>query len=283
MLGSTTNSRISLFGPLTWRCKWISRWIRLSLIFYNSYYKALTFYLQEQPILLTDLLTVLIPRIDHSCVVRMFRQIDHIPLIRSYLIAVQQVCSRSETCMLCSFTSLIFLQSNLEAVNDAYNDLLIEEEEHKTLWYSIDSFDNFNNTGLAKWLERHELLEFRRLAAHLYKVCLFFLSASLVTFCLYWPWTRICYPSQRTCSLEQTRSWTVYRLNIKDSVGMNLYIIFIPCLSFLLHIGFQSRLRIPSNLLKSSCAWRVSQVPQNHWALSLESFLYIIVVKFLTR
>jgi clathrin heavy chain len=56
-----------------------------------SYYKALSFYLQEQPTLLTDLLSVLIPRIDHSRVVRMFRQVDHIPLIRSYLIAVQHV------------------------------------------------------------------------------------------------------------------------------------------------------------------------------------------------
>ena len=41
--------------------------------------------------LLTDLLTILIPRIDHSRVVRTFRQIDHIPLIRTYLIAVQHV------------------------------------------------------------------------------------------------------------------------------------------------------------------------------------------------
>ena len=65
----------------------------------------------------------------------------------------------------CSFASLIFLQSNLEAVNDAYNDLLIEEEDYKTLRDSIDSFDHFNNIGLAKRLERHELLEFRRLAA----------------------------------------------------------------------------------------------------------------------
>jgi clathrin heavy chain len=59
----------------------------------TSYYKALSFYLQEQPPLLTDLLTVLIPRIDHSRIVRMFRQVDHIPLIRSYLIAVQHVSS----------------------------------------------------------------------------------------------------------------------------------------------------------------------------------------------
>ena len=55
-------------------------------------------------------------------------------------------------------------QSNLEAVNDAYLDLLIEEEDYKTLRDSIDSFDNYNNIGLAKRLEKHELLEFRRLA-----------------------------------------------------------------------------------------------------------------------
>ncbi|KAF8582771.1 clathrin heavy chain 1 [Ramaria rubella] len=113
------------------------------------YYKALTFYLQEQPTLLTDLLTVLIPRIDHSRVVRMFRNQDNVPLIRSYLIAVQHL--------------------NIEAINDAYNELLIEEEDYKTLRDSIDSFDNFNNVGLAKRLQSHELLEFRRLAAHLYK------------------------------------------------------------------------------------------------------------------
>jgi len=66
--------------------------------------------------------------------------------------------------------ALSLLQLNIEAVNDAYNDLLIEEEDYKTLRDSIDSFDNFDNTSLARRLEQHELLEFRRLAAHLYKV-----------------------------------------------------------------------------------------------------------------
>ena len=98
----------------------------------------------------------------------MFKQVDHIPLIRSYLIAVQHL--------------------NIEAVNDAYNDLLIEEEDYKTLRDSIDSFDNFNNIGLAKRLEQHELLEFRRLAAHLYKV-----SVLHCTFCI-----RTHYPRRRT-------------------------------------------------------------------------------------
>jgi clathrin heavy chain len=129
---------------------------------------------------LTDLLTVLIPRIDHSRVVRMFRQIDHIPLIRSYLIAVQQV--RNMFVLHDHVSSLIILQFNLEAVNDAYNDLLIEEEDYKTLRDSIDSFDNFNNIGLAKRLEKHELLEFRRLAVHLYKACSFILYARPSTY-----------------------------------------------------------------------------------------------------
>ena len=126
----------------------------------------MSFYLQEQPPLLTDLLTVLIPRIDHSRVVRMFRQVDHIPLIRSYLIAVQHVGPFT----LNQDIYLLLFQLNIEAVNDAYNDLLIEEEDYKTLRDSIDSFDNFDNGGLARRLEKHELLEFRRLAAHLYKV-----------------------------------------------------------------------------------------------------------------
>jgi clathrin heavy chain len=57
----------------------------------HSYYRALSFYLEEHPTLLTDLLTVLTPRINHARVVRMFRKQDHLPLIRNYLIAVQEV------------------------------------------------------------------------------------------------------------------------------------------------------------------------------------------------
>ena len=115
------------------------------------YYRALTFYLEQHPLLLNDLLTVLAKRIDHARVVRMFKKRDHdnVPLIRSYLMSIQHL--------------------NIEAVNDAYNDLLIEEEDYETLRVSIDGFDNFDAISLAQRLERHELLEFRRLAAHLYR------------------------------------------------------------------------------------------------------------------
>ncbi|KAJ3029464.1 hypothetical protein HDV00_009596 [Rhizophlyctis rosea] len=113
------------------------------------YYKALRFYLDEQPLLINDLLTALTPRVDHTRVVQMFQKTNNLPLIQPYLIAVQQ--------------------ANNQAVNTAYNDLLIEEEDYKSLRDSIDHFNNFDNLALAQRLEKHELLEFRRIAAHLYK------------------------------------------------------------------------------------------------------------------
>ncbi|KAJ3117386.1 hypothetical protein HDU96_006911 [Phlyctochytrium bullatum] len=113
------------------------------------YYKSLRFYLEEQPMLINDLLVVLTPRIDHTRVVQMFQKTNNLPLIKPYLIAVQQ--------------------ANNLAVNTAYNDLLIEEEDFKSLRDSVDHFDNFDLLALALRLEKHELLEFRRIAAHLYK------------------------------------------------------------------------------------------------------------------
>jgi clathrin heavy chain len=113
------------------------------------YYKSLRFYLEEQPMLINDLLTVLTPRIDHTRVVKLFEKSDNIPLIKPYLVSVQS--------------------TNNFAVNTAYNELLIEEEDYKLLRDSIDHFDNFDNIALAQRLENHELLEFRRIAAHLYK------------------------------------------------------------------------------------------------------------------
>ncbi|KAL7409328.1 clathrin heavy chain 1 [Mrakia frigida] len=114
------------------------------------YYKALTFYLSEQPTLLTDLLVVLTPRIDHARVVRMFQRKDNdnVPLIKNYLVAIQHL--------------------DIAEVNDAYNELLIEEEQVPTLRDSILNFSNFDSMALARRLEAHELLEFRRLAVVLY-------------------------------------------------------------------------------------------------------------------
>ncbi|KAK3718293.1 Clathrin heavy chain [Vermiconidia calcicola] len=113
------------------------------------YYRALNFYLQEQPSLITDLLQVLTPRIDVNRVVRMFEKSDNIPLIKPFLLNVQS--------------------QNKRAVNDAINDLLIEEEDYKQLRDSVQNFDNYEAVALAQRLEKHDLVFFRQIAASIYR------------------------------------------------------------------------------------------------------------------
>ncbi|KAI9851696.1 MAG: hypothetical protein M1838_003034 [Thelocarpon superellum] len=113
------------------------------------YYRALNFYLQEQPSLLTDLLAALTPRVDVNRVVRMFEKSDNIPLIKPFLLNVQT--------------------QNKKAVNHAIHDLLIEEEDYKTLRDSVEHYDNYDPVELAQRLERHELVFFRQIAANIYR------------------------------------------------------------------------------------------------------------------
>lgn len=113
------------------------------------YYRALSFYLEEQPTLLTDLLQALTPRIDVNRVVRMFLKSDNIPLIKPFLLSVQA--------------------QNKREVNNALNDLLIEEEDYKTLRDSVNNYDNYDPVDLAQRLERHDLVFFRQIAANIYR------------------------------------------------------------------------------------------------------------------
>eukprot|EP00118_Oscarella_pearsei_P024527 m.306251 g.306251 ORF g.306251 m.306251 type:complete len:1689 (+) comp41084_c0_seq1:100-5166(+) len=113
------------------------------------YYRALQFYLGTKPMLINDLLLVLSPRLDHTRAVTFFIRATQLPLVKPYLRSVQNL--------------------NNKAVNEALNGLLIEEEEYQGLRNSIDAFDNFDNIALAQRLEKHELLEFRRIGAYLYK------------------------------------------------------------------------------------------------------------------
>ena len=113
------------------------------------YYRSLNFYLQEQPTLLTDLLQVLTSRIDVNRVVRMFEKSDNIPLIKPFLLNVQS--------------------QNKRAVNNAIHDILIEEEDYKTLRDSVDNYDNYDPVDLASRLEKHELVFFRQIAASVYR------------------------------------------------------------------------------------------------------------------
>lgn len=99
-----------------------------------------------------------------------------LPLVKPYLRSVQN--------------------HNNKSVNEALNNLFISEEDyqvsvfslsmsmwvginvclllfpcflHQALRTSIDAYDNFDNISLAQRLEKHELIEFRRIAAYLFK------------------------------------------------------------------------------------------------------------------
>uniref|UniRef100_A0A671RCM6 Clathrin heavy chain n=1 Tax=Sinocyclocheilus anshuiensis TaxID=1608454 RepID=A0A671RCM6_9TELE len=113
------------------------------------YYKSLQFYLDYKPLLLNDLLSVLAPRLDHSRAVSYFSRVNQLRLVKPYLRSVQSHNNRD--------------------VNEALNNLLTEEEDYQGLRASIDAYDNFDSIGLAQRLETHELIEFRRIAAYLYK------------------------------------------------------------------------------------------------------------------
>ena len=113
------------------------------------YYRALNFYLEQQPSLLTDLLQALTARIDVNRVVRLFEKSDNIPLIKPFLLNVQS--------------------QNKRAVNNAINDHLIEEEDYKTLKDSVENYDNYDAVELAQRLESHELVFFRQIASNIYR------------------------------------------------------------------------------------------------------------------
>ncbi|KAI6215352.1 hypothetical protein M3Y94_00375700 [Aphelenchoides besseyi] len=114
------------------------------------YYKAINFYLTYKPMLLNDLLTVLAPRLDLSRTVSIFSSDDDsLSLVAPFLRQVQNL--------------------NNKALNECLNQLFIREEDYEALRSSIDSYDNFDKIALATQLENHELTEFRRIAAHLFK------------------------------------------------------------------------------------------------------------------
>lgn len=58
---------------------------------------------------------------------------------------------------------------NNKSVNEALNQVLISEEDYNGLRVSIDAYDNFDNIALAQKLEKHSLIQFRRISAYLYK------------------------------------------------------------------------------------------------------------------
>jgi len=116
---------------------------------HDLYYRAMIFYLEEEPMLLNDLLKILSMKIDLSKAVSVMRKAGHLPLITPFLKSTQN--------------------QNISAVNEALNEIYVENEDHENLKQSIMEYDNFESLNLAQWLENHELLDFRRIAAIIYR------------------------------------------------------------------------------------------------------------------
>jgi len=114
------------------------------------YYKGVSFYLSEHPLELNDLLMELHQQLDHTKVVNLVKPFGALPLIQKYLLYIQQ--------------------NNILAVNEAINQMYLDEENYKGLRESIDTHNQFDQAALAMKLENHELLEFRRVSAQLFKL-----------------------------------------------------------------------------------------------------------------
>lgn len=113
-------------------------------------YRGIQFYIKQHPKLTDDLLNSLATRIDASRVVKLVRKLQQLPIIYRFLQNVQS--------------------SNQAAVNDALNELFVEEGNFRDLRVSIETYHEFDWQKLASSTENHAQLEFRRIAATLYRL-----------------------------------------------------------------------------------------------------------------
>jgi len=112
-------------------------------------YKAVRFYLSEHPLSAMDILTTVVKKVDNEKVVRIARELKLLPLIKTYLESVQE--------------------QNVVGVNEALNELYVDEEDFESLRHSIDTYHNFDPIVLARKLKGLDGLEVRRIAAYLYR------------------------------------------------------------------------------------------------------------------
>jgi len=113
------------------------------------FYKAIDFYLKQQPLLLNDLLAVMSQRLDHVRVISQLRKAGHMPVVKKYLLATQPL--------------------NIKEVNDALYELYVQDEDHEALAAGVVEYTNFDAIEMAQMCEKHPLLQFRRIGAMLYK------------------------------------------------------------------------------------------------------------------
>jgi len=135
-------------SPSAWKHDLFSQNI-IKVSNHDLFYRAMIFYLEEEPALLNDLLKLIGLKLDLSKCVSIMKRTGHIALITPFLKSVQN--------------------QNISAVNEALNEIYLENEDYESLRMSIKEYDSFESLKLASDLETHVLLECRRIAALLYR------------------------------------------------------------------------------------------------------------------
>lgn len=112
-------------------------------------YNAISFYLEEEPMKLNELLKQINSKIDHGKAVSLIRKTGYTPLIIDWLKSIQN--------------------QNIQSVNDALNNIYLEMEDYESLRNSIQNFDSIDAIGLAKQIEGSDHPEFRRISSLIYR------------------------------------------------------------------------------------------------------------------
>lgn len=115
----------------------------------DLHYRAIQFYLEEQPHQLNDLLKGIAKKVDLVRTVQLMKRSGYIALVAPFLKVAQSANSRE--------------------VNEALNEIFLQECDYPSLRESINRYDNFDQLALAKATERHPRLEFRRISALLFR------------------------------------------------------------------------------------------------------------------
>ena len=112
-------------------------------------YRAIGFYLDEEPMRLDELLRQMTLKLDFSKVVGLIRRSGYLALIVDWLKSVQN--------------------QNNQAVNDALNEIYMELEDYTSLRDSIMNYDSFDALKLAEQIQGSDHPEFRRISSLIYR------------------------------------------------------------------------------------------------------------------
>lgn len=111
-------------SPSAWRHDIFSQNI-VKVANHDLYYRSIIFYLEEEPMLLNDLLKLLATKLDLTKTVQVMKRTGHIALIAPFLKSVQA--------------------QNISAVNEALNEIYLENEDFESLRTSIKEYDSFES------------------------------------------------------------------------------------------------------------------------------------------